>query len=284
MKVDIICPLYNATKYISNLHDSFLMQKNVDLNAVIYVVTNTNDGIENILAHLSKCRYSFIEQSEFSHSLTREKAIYSSDADIVALVSQDVVIESDMWLYNLIKPIVEKECQATYSRQLCNDSSIEKYTREYNYPAQERLLNQSAIQEYGLKAFSLSDVSAAIDRNTFVQLGGYDQKDLIINEDMYYAYKLITSGYSVKYCPESELIHFHHYTLQDLFKRYYQVGQFFANNPVIYQTGAVKSGGSLAKYILKRALQDRNYGVLLRYIPDMASRYLGMKFGQLSVR
>ena len=43
MNVDIICPLYNGAKYIENLHASLLMQKNVEINSIQYIITNTND-------------------------------------------------------------------------------------------------------------------------------------------------------------------------------------------------------------------------------------------------
>ena len=41
------------------------------------------------------------------------------------------------------------------------------------------------------------------------------------------------------------------------------------------------SGGKLAKYVLKRAFQDRDIKVILRWLPDMAARYLGMKAGKM---
>ena len=40
MVVDIICPLYNAKKYIENLQKSLEMQKDVNINKIRYVITN----------------------------------------------------------------------------------------------------------------------------------------------------------------------------------------------------------------------------------------------------
>ena len=51
-------------------------------------------------------------------------------------------------------------------------------------------------------------------------------------------------------------------------------------NSYINNYGTNKAGGSLAKYILKRAFQDKNIKVILRFPFDMGSRYLGMKVGQ----
>ena len=44
MKIDIICPLYNAEKYVLNLHKSLLMQKQVFINKIWYVLTESEDN------------------------------------------------------------------------------------------------------------------------------------------------------------------------------------------------------------------------------------------------
>ena len=115
-KIDIICPLYNASKYINNLHKSFLMQENVNINNIRYVITKGSDDTEKIVKKLDNCVYKVIEPKDFSHSFTREQEAFESDADIVVFVTQDVIIKRKDWLFNLTKPIIEKECVASYSR------------------------------------------------------------------------------------------------------------------------------------------------------------------------
>ena len=46
MKVEIICPLYNAATYILKLHASLLAQKNVDILKISYVMTESSDETE----------------------------------------------------------------------------------------------------------------------------------------------------------------------------------------------------------------------------------------------
>ena len=116
MKIDIICPLYNASKYIIDLNKSFLMQKNVLLNKIRYVLTESSDNTKEIMDN-ANISYTLIRRSEFSHSLVREKEAMESDADIVVFLTQDVVITDELWLYNLTKDIND-EVVATYSRQI----------------------------------------------------------------------------------------------------------------------------------------------------------------------
>ena len=127
MTIDIICPLYNAEKYLEPLHTSLLMQEDVDLNTINYVLTRSKDKTEEILKKLG-ANYVQIEPSEFSHSVSREMMAKKSTADIIVFISQDVKILRKDWLYFLTKDIAEGNCEAAFSRQLAEKNNIEKYT------------------------------------------------------------------------------------------------------------------------------------------------------------
>ncbi len=281
MVVDIICPLYNADKYVENLHKSFEIQKNVEIGNIRYIITKGNDKTEEKVKKL-KCKYKVIEPKEFSHSLTREKEAFESNADIIVFVTQDIIIEKENWLENLIKPIEKDEAQACYSRQICANNSMEKYTREKNYPEKSSIVSKDDISRLGLRAFFFSDAASAIKRKIFVELNGYDSKDLPISEDMYFAYKLITNGYKIKYCADSEVIHSHDFTLKQQYKRYYETGRFFKQNAYLNKYKVNSTGGKLAIYILKRAIKEKNWKVIMKWIPNMGARFIGMKMGKLS--
>lgn len=281
MNIDVICPLYKAEKYIENLHKSILKQKNVDLKNIMYIVTKSNDNTINILKSMN-ATYKEIEPKDFSHSLTREKAAFDSDADIVVFITQDVKIIRDDWLYYLTKDINEDTVDACYSRQLCDNNTIEKYTRECNYPEISKIVSKEDIPELGLKTFFFSDASSAIKRDIFVKLKGYDQKKLVISEDMYIAYKLIMNGYKIKYCAQSEVIHSHRFTLKQYYNRYKDTGKFFRENSYLNDYKVNQAGGSMAIYVLKRALQDKNFSVLVNFLPNMATRFIGMKMGKIN--
>lgn len=281
MNIDIICPLYNAENDIERLDKSLNKQQNVNVNKIRYVLTESKDKTEEKLKKLN-IEYKKIKKEDFSHSLTREKEAFESDADIVVFVTQDVIIEKENWLYNLTKDIIAGEVDACYSRQICTNNTIEKYTRECNYPKESKIISKEDIEKLGLKTFFFSDASSAIKRETFVKLKGYDHKNLIISEDMYIAYKLITNGYKIKYCADSEVIHSHVFTLKQYYNRYKDTGKFFKENSYLNNYKVNQAGGNMAKYILKRAIQDKNWGVLVKYIPNMAARFIGMKVGKIT--
>ena len=279
MTIDIICPLYKAENYILDIVQSINNQKEVDVKTIRFILTDSNDKSEEILKE-NNLYYSKIALKDFSHSKTREDEAMKSDADILVFITQDIVILSDVWLKNLVAPIINGECVASFSRQISKYKNIEKYTREKNYPVESYINSKEDIETKGLKTFFFSDASSAIKTSIYKELGGYDGKVFPTNEDMYIAHKIITNGYKIKYCADSEVYHSHKFTLKEVYKRYYITGEFMAMNPQIESYGTTKAGGGLAKYILKRAIKEFNIKVLFRFFPDMMARFIGMKNGK----
>ena len=280
MIIDVICPLYNAEKYLESLHRFILMQENVNLGQISYIYTVSDDNTEAILKKLN-ADYVTVSKSDFSHSLSREMMARRSNADIIVFVSQDVRIVRSDWLYYLTKDIIDGNCEAAYSRQLAERNNIEKYTRERNYGDESFVKSKSDLEKMGLNTFFFSDASSAIRKDVFEKLNYYDGKRFSSNEDQYIAYKLIMNGYKIRYCAESEVFHSHVFSFKSLYKRYRDTGSFYKAEPYMNEFGTNSAGAGMAVYILKRILEDRNWKALLEYVPNMAARFLGMKMGKL---
>lgn len=277
--IDIICPIYNGEKYILELDKSIKKQKNVKINSIKYVVTESKDNTEKILND-NNIDYTKIKKEEFSHSKTREMIAKTCNADIIVFITQDIIIERDDWLYNLTNPITSGECSASYSRQISKSKGIEKYTREKNYPEASYITTKEDVEKNGLRAFFFSDASSAISNEVFKKMNYYDNKNLSISEDMYIAYKLIMNDYRIKYVADSVIIHSHDFKFRELYKRYYDTGVFFKENSYLDKYGTNKNGGGVAKYVLKRIIQEKNIGAFLRFGPNMIARFIGMKMGK----
>ncbi|WP_252237137.1 glycosyltransferase [Clostridium sp. ZBS17] len=281
MKISIICPLYNAENYIYNLNNNILTQ-GVDSEQeleILYILTKSNDNSENILKELN-CKYWVIEIKDFSHSKTREMMVSFASGDIIVFISQDVKMKNKLWLKNLVTPIINEECEASFSRQICENNNIEKYTREKNYPEESRIVSKKDIGKYGLLTFFYSDASSAVNAKIYREINAYDGKDMPTNEDMYFAHKLIHAGYRIKYCADSEVYHSHDFTFKQLYNRYYDTGVFFKENSYLMKYKGIESGFTLAKYVFKRALKERNIKVIFSLLPNFGIRYIAMKIGQ----
>lgn len=280
MDVTVICPLYKAEKYIDDLHASLMMQKNVDLREVKYILTDTKDGLEKKIETLEKANLRIITPEEFSHSLVREKAAFESNTSVVVFITQDIIITDENWLYKFIKPIFDNKCEAAFSRQICENHSIERYTRIKNYPDESRIVSKEDVDRLGIRTFFFSDAASAVNLKIFKELKGYDGKDLPTNEDMYFAYKLISEGHRIMYNSEAVVIHSHDYKFKELFKRYFDQGVFLKDNDYLLNYNANGSAKELLLFIIKESIKEKNIKAISNIVPNFAARYLGNKFGQ----
>ena len=280
MSVTVICPLYKSREYINSLHNSLLMQEDVDLKVVKYILTETGDGVDKIVREMDKVELTVISIDEFSHSLTRERAAMESNSDILVFITQDIIIKDKKWLSKLCKPIYEGKCEAAFSRQICDNQSIEKYTRVNNYPKESRIVSKDDVERLGIMTFFFSDAASAVKTDVYKKLNGYDGKDLLTNEDMYLAYKLINNGYRIMYNADAEVIHSHDYKFMQLFKRYFDQGAFLSDNAYLTQYGANGSALKLLKVVAVESLKDKNFKAFFNIIPNFAARFLGNQAGK----
>ena len=123
--IDIVCPLYKHFDFVEGLYDSFLHQIGVKINKVVFAITESNDDNTQKTIEFAKSKnidYFVVKESDFSHSLTREKAIIEHcESNIVVMVSQDVKLLDDMVFLNLVSSIADGKTIFNYARQICKN-------------------------------------------------------------------------------------------------------------------------------------------------------------------
>ena len=281
--VDIVCPIYKNLEQLERLYNG--LQSQVDVEIVNYVfpltVSDDKEMDEKIKMFLKEHNIQYFEVTaeEFSHSLTRERAIRECKSDIVVLCSQDVIFFDEHALSGLAEAINDEVVYA-YGKQICTKKTIERYIREKNYPKESRIIGSEDIEEMQLMAFFASDAFSALNRKVFIKINGYQGYNVMMAEDMLYSKFILDAGYKKAYVAEAQVEHSHKYTLKQLYKRYYETGKFHKEVNLFNQYKAEDSGFKLAMYVLGQALKHFNIPVLFRWLPDMAARYLGMRKGK----
>ena len=74
MTIDVICPLYNAEKYIENQNKQIKNQSFYNnIKNINYIITESRDETLSIVEKLqkedNKIKYNIIKKQEFSHNL-----------------------------------------------------------------------------------------------------------------------------------------------------------------------------------------------------------------------
>ena len=284
IEIDIVCPIYKDSQTLEDLVKSFSAQKDVKINNIVFPVTLSHTEEDDVIRDIIK-RYNItsfeLEKEQFSHSLTREKAIkeYCS-SKIVVMISQDIKLTDENVFYNLVKDIDSGETVYNFAKQICTNKSIEKYIRAKNYPSESYYVTNSDVEKMKFMAYFASDACSAYNRDIFISVGGYGGYDIMMSEDALYSKIILEAGYKKKYCADAIVEHSHKYTLKQLYKRYYDTGVFQSQITFFKNTKMEGAGMALAMYVLKQALKHFDIPVLFRWLPDMTARYLGIKKGK----
>ncbi len=189
-KADVIIPTFKPGDKLEKLLRR-LLEQSVPVDRVIIMNTEEKywdaERFESLFeGEDTKLTVCHIRQSEFDHGRTRHEGILKSDADVCICMTHDCV----PYDRNLVKELLEaldasERVAAAYARQLpaADCGVIERYTRDFNYPAVSRLKGKEDEDELGIKTYFCSNVCAAYRRDIYLKLGGFTKKT-IFNEDM----------------------------------------------------------------------------------------------------
>lgn len=277
-KISIIVPIYNGEKYLDKLVMEIKKQKG---NFILELIALVTSSLDNSLEKSKELFDKVIEVKTFNHAKTRHEGALKSTGDILVFITQDIYPYDEWWLNNLIKPL-NKDIIASFSRQIAYEdhSEIEKIIRLLNYPDKDRICNIENQKVNGRKNIFFSDASSAIIRKEFFELGGFNL-EILTNEDVYLASKIIESKKSFIYVAESKIWHSHQLSLKDSYKRYKAIGNFEKMyEEKIDFSKTENEGKKLLMYLIKGLIKKRKLKELL-YLPfDIGTRWLGYKIGK----
>lgn len=249
----------------------------------ILIIDSQSKNAEEILKSGFKVKP--ISRHDFNHGGTRNlgaRLATEDGADILVFMTQDAIPADEAWLENLVAPIRSGEAAATFARQLPRPeaSLLEQFSRHFNYPGVSRVRSEADISQLGVKAFFFSNVCSAVRADVFWELGGFPE-DVIMNEDMTLAAKLLRAGYKVKYVAEAEVVHSHDYTLKQQFRRNFDVGAFFA------EAGPELSGASVTgegvRFVREQIAYVRRHGradLIPLVIAEAAAKFSAFQLGK----
>ena len=223
MDISIIMPTKNGSKTIERCLDAIQAQTTTKTFEIIAVDSSSTDNTVEILENHG-CKIISIQPSEFSHGHSRNLGAQKATGNILIFVNQDTLPKDDKWLEKLVAPI-DGQNVAAFSRQIPYPETpiAEKIFLNKVYSDKPRTVGKESLGRRGLDASVLySTVSAAIKHDVFNQFKFSDQ--IIMGEDQEIAVRLVKAGYTIRYVPESVVIHSHSYGISRVFKRYFDAG------------------------------------------------------------
>ncbi len=277
---DIIVPTFNAGPRFSQLLEK-LTHQTIKPQNIIIIDSGSSDSTLQTAKEYS-CKIITIENKNFDHGTSRNLAAAEVTSEFMIFITQDAIPADEYTIAELIKPIqADPNVAICYGRQLPmpHVRPLESFARQFNYPAQSILKTKDDIATLGIKTFFCSNACSAIRHSIFNKLGGF-KNNAIANEDMLFAAKAILQGYSVYYSAEARVYHSHDYSLFETFKRYFNIGRFFADNRWLTKHASLKNySGVMLKTGVKTFWQERIPHYIVALLAEFIVKAIAFKFG-----
>lgn len=286
MITDVIIPTYKPDDRLVNIINA-LKKQTCPPRKVILVNTDTDDyeGLEKLngydkIADVIKLLHISIE--EFDHGYSRNKGAAVSDADYLLYMTQDAIPFDKCLIEKLQKAFTDEKVASCYARQVIGEdaSLAEEFSRQFNYPDTSSVKSLDDKSRLGIKTYFCSNACAMYKRDIFMSLGMFPE-NMIFNEDMVFAHKVIESGYKIAYAADAKVIHYHNYTSMQQFHRNFDLAVSQAMHKEVFESVSSEAeGSSYAKSALK---YFKEKGKILYFIPfafTCGCRLFGYKLGK----
>lgn len=286
-KVDVLVPVYKPDRKFSRLLQR-IGQQTYPVHKIIAVNTEKAYWNQAGFEAVPGLEVHHVTKEEFDHGATRNLAAGYSEADVMIFMTDDAVPQDKFLVERLVEALgkqgPEGETVAmAYARQLPDRDCrlIERITRGFNYPDQEKVKTAGDLPKLGIKTYFASNVCCAYRKEIFDRTGGFIS-NTIFNEDMIYAAKMIKEGYAIAYAPGARVIHSHNMSLAGQFKRNFDLAVSQADHPEVF--GGLASEGEgirLVKTTALELLRRGRFWLLPSLVVGSGCKYLGYRVGKL---
>ncbi|MGR5962657.1 glycosyltransferase [Bacillus paranthracis] len=285
-KVSVLIPLYNAEVFIRDLMRKLEVQslpKDVSMEIITVDSSSSDNTVAILNKEFPKVKCTVIKNKDFDHGGTRNLLMRQSDGDYLLYMTQDAIPVDNYLIANLLAQFEDENVKIATARQIPreNVSPLEKFARNFNYPAESKVKTKESIDELGIKTFFNSNVCSMYHRTLFREpFKGFPEK-IILNEDMILAYETIMSGYKVVYEAEAKVFHSHDYSLKQQFKRYFDIGMAFDETSYILENVSnEKEGFKMIKHQRQYLLSGRHFRYMFYSAFENVAKFLGYKMGK----
>lgn len=241
MKISVIIPTKNGGVLFANLLRAIDKQRSNNDIEIIVVDSGSRDNTVN-MARKFGATVLTIPACEFSHGRSRNIGAAAANGSYLVFCNQDIAPANGLWLKNLLAPLEEPQVAGSYSRQIAPSAAPrqEQLFLRHFYPEENRMNSFAMTKNRGPEEVVLfSTVSGAL-RSCLWEKFRFDES-IVMSEDQEIAYRMLLAGHLIAYQADSVVYHFHNYSLQDLFRRFFDSGWSMTFLPELRVNSPVKS-------------------------------------------
>ena len=209
--VSIIVRTLNEERYLNELLESISSQDTGDFHyEVVIVDSGSTDGTLRIAKEYS-ARITYIKKQDFTFGRSLNIGCKYANGKYLVFISGHCIPKNEVWLKNLISPLIEGSCDYVYGRQIARDRTkfSESQVFEKYFP------KVSSIPQ---KGFFCNNANSAISREAWEKF--YFDESLTGLEDMFIAKQICQNGGNIGYVADSCVFHIHDETWTQIKTRY----------------------------------------------------------------
>jgi GT2 family glycosyltransferase len=188
MKISAIIPVYNGISHTKKMIQSLELNWPANIDFDVYIVDNAStDGTTDYLKELNKNKYHIINNKiNLGYAIANNQAARATNSDIIILLNNDVILNEN-WLKPMIYGIKEENTVIVGNIHFdinninINHTGIALDNCGWPYHLKYDISNQKT--EY-INATATSGACMCINRNWFIDVGGFDIKYLNGYEDL----------------------------------------------------------------------------------------------------
>lgn len=223
-----------------------MLQRQTILNYDLFAVdSGSSDGtLETLEESCPKERLAQISPDNYVPGKVLNEAIARTDHPIIILLNADAIPLSNDWLEHLVAPILEKQADAAFSRQVARNNA--PFIVSYDY---RRAYDPKQTAPGFFSAVACAFRREVWEANKFRERG--------YAEDTIWARECIAAGFRIQLVPDSRVEHSHNYTLKELCAKKRRQAQALA------ETGSFESNLITQLYVCCReVIRDLGYALV----------------------
>jgi GT2 family glycosyltransferase len=208
LKVSIVILNWNGKKWIDSCLDSCLNQSYSNIEIIFADNNSTDDSVQYVKEKWKSVKVVELDDN-YGYALGNNKAETFSQGDLLFFLNNDTKLFNDC-IENLVKEFEKNTI--LIPKQYVGDFSVVKDIQDYKI-----LLGNGADifgYPYGVKDFTQQKIFYAdgaaflISKENFLQLGGFDEKLFMFQEDIDLSWRARLINIRIKICPNSGLFHY----------------------------------------------------------------------------
>ena len=284
--VSIVILTLNAENSIAELLNA-LRSQTVRPHEIIVADSESTDKTVRICSEFDGVEVLSVLRREFNHGGTRDMVFRRVKGDFVLFMTHDA-IPADQYMVERMLAVLTQNPQAAavYGRQLprLDATCAECLIRSHNYPAESHVYSSADIQKHNIKTFFFSNVCAMYRRETYFEIGGFE-KQVMTNEDMFFAAAAIRKGWHIAYAADAAVIHSHNFSLKEQYRRNYMQGYEIERHRELLAGAAQEAEGiKLVKVVSKEMLSKGRVLSWIGFGLDCCVRFAGSRMGRRRAR